>query len=539
MNQTPTKAGRLGRQVQRVLLLVTLVVGVAAAIWIWEHFRVEAFEVTVRAADDPFDTLAGEPYGAAEFLDHLELQAWAPSTGEPLALEPLDAPGAWRFKVGGEARRDARNARIRARLMWKDADNDDLSLELPAHTASDSLGRIDFTVTHRAIQRFYDQDVATELKVVDGKSNVALPDLRQRGKDVAAFEDRGGGVYRLALTARNLLDMQQQLADSITFDVVRGDQQPGGERLELTVPLAWFFTRGGGDRRVVDLDLVTGASALCPLVTDLQPVDVRQDRWPGQLTVSGEFLDRTRAARLRHHDGATIACVLGPARSDRLQLLVATAPPAGRYEVLLASEGCPEIMAGRVRVTSPWTPLSAIPLATTAPEQGSPLTLAWRAGDQRGDLAVEVSSSGGGEPWQTLGKVPATASRFDWTGVDREPGQYRVRLRPVDRDQAVASWDVTVAPPAEVLVVLYFADGSRDWSVSQAWVDGREITPEEWQTRSLARVELALGTYRWVAKGRDGQAYTGEFTVEPRHAFTEGASFDYIKLDRAVSRLRD
>ena len=224
----------------------------------------------------------------------------------------------------------------------------------------------------------------------------------------------------------------------------------------------------------------------------------------------------------------------------RLELATSSAPAPGKYEVSLESEGCAATAGGRLEVVAPSTALRALPLAAVDLERGNELALRWQHGSVNGPLAVEVSSPGGAGPWRSLAQVEAGVEHYTWPRVDLGPGSYKLRLRPVNAEAAAASWDLSISQPPELLVVLHFTDGQKNWRIREAWVDGFEITAAQWQaTGSHARVRLEPGDHLWVAKGRDHIAYTGSFVVESRHDFENTSDFDPIRIDRAESRRRD
>ena len=538
----PSTATKLGRQVRRTLLLTAVVVGMVAVFWIWERFRTEEFTVTVVAEPDPHEDLAGYPYAADGLLELMEFSARPSQNGPLLQLESHGDPYTWTFGVSGDDRRNVKNLRLRGTLTWPGSDVAGLSipLSLPVDSKSAS-GRYELVLTTGTVQNFYDDTaIAISFKVTDRQSGVALPGLRRDGMEVQAFTETEHGIYDLSVNTGTLLQMAHDEVDSLTFRITQDADDRAAENLSLSVPLVWFFRRSAAhESRVLAIDFVTEVNTLCPRVTGLQPTRVRQDRWPDRLVITGEFLDRTESVSLRHR-GREVVCSILLKTPTRLELTTGSVPVPGRYDVSLTGRGCESTVGGRVDVVAPSTPLRALPLATAAITRGDELALRWQRGSEKGPLVVEVSGPGGAGPWRSLGQAAATVEHFTWRQVDLEAGRYELRVRPVDGRSAAATWDLSITRPLEILVVIHFADGPKNWRISKAWIDGLEVTKDQWQaTGSHARVRLALGEHIWVAKGRDGIAYTGSFVVESRHDFENTADFDLIRLDRAESKRRD
>ena len=536
----PSAATKLGHQVRRILLLVTVVVGMVAFYWIWERFRTQEFEVTVIADPDPHEVLAGYPYDARGLLELMEFSARPAQNGQQLRLEPHDDPFTWTFGVSGDSRRSVKNQELRGTLTWRGSDAEGLSvpLSLPVDSES-SPGRFEVRLTTSAVENFYDDAVVTtSFKVTDQNSGAALPGLQLNETEVKGFTETQRGIYELSVYASTLLQLSQDQVDSLTFRITQDADDRATERLSLSVPLAWLFHQPtASESRVLAIAFVTEVDPLCPRATGLQPTRVRQDRWPDRLVITGEFLDRTLSASLQRR-GREVDCFILLRTPTRLELTTGSVPAPGRYEVSLTSNGCAATTGGRLDVVAPSTALQALPLAAAAVERGSELTLRWKRGSVGSPLVVEVSSPGGGAPWRSLARAEAGVEHYTWSAIDLDPGSYKVRLRVVDAESAAASWDLSVTQPPELLVVLHFTDGNENWRVREAWVDGFEVTTLE-ATGSHARVRLAPGEHLWVAKGRDRIAYTGLFVVESRHDFENTSDFDPIRLDRAESRRRD
>lgn len=540
-SSTPTAAAKLGHQIRRVLLLVAVVVGVVAAYWIWERFRTEEFQVTVVVDLDPHEELVGYPYLSNELLERMDLSVRPSFEGPRLRLKPHDDPLTWTFGVSGDDRRSVKNLQTRGFITWRGSDTEGLRIPLSVPDDPDSTpGRYVLRLTISAVQDFYESISSTLFKVRDRSTGAALPGLRLHGLEVRAFDSESPGIYRLEVDASTLLSHVYFQTDSLTFRVKQDTDDRAAERLALSVPLTWFFQKPtAGELRILDVDFVAEDNTLCPRATNLQPTRVRQDRWPDRLVITGEFLDRTLSASLRGR-GRNVGCTIVSKTLTRLELAPDSTPTPGHYEVMLESEGCPSTTGGRLQVVSPSTPLRAQALASAELERGSELTLRWRCGSKHGPLVVEVSAPGGSAPWRRLAQVAADTEHYPWPQVDLDPGSYGIRLRPVDSETATASWAFTVTRPSELLVVLHFVDGKKDWRIGRAWVDGNEIAAAEWQaTRSHARVRLTRGGHVWVATGKkDDISYKGSLVVEDNHNF-ESDDFDNIRLDRADSERRD
>jgi len=539
---TASAASKLGRQIQRVLLLVTVVIGAVGAFWIWEHYRTQKFEVVLVTAPDPHEILGGYPYDAEELIERMDFTAWPSQDGPLLELKSKDEPQTWTFGVKGEDRQSIKAQNLRGALTWRGSDVEGLTIPLnyPVESTEKS-GRYELTLRTGAVEDFYeDAIITTTFKVVDRNTHASLPGLTLDGLEVRGFDPVSPGIYEVSVDAGMLLDLERGQIDSLAFRVTQTRDERAAENLSLSVPLAWFFNQPTAtELRVLAVDFVTEIDPLCPRATGLQPRSVQQNQWPGSLVVTGEFLDRTRSASLKRGNQA-MACTIVRATPTRLELATESAPDPGAYELTLQSDGCGPTTGGRLQVLTAVTALRALPLATTDIEAGGPMTIRWQRGSTRGPLVVEVSGPGGAGPWRALADVSAEANQHTWPAVDLGPGSHKLRLRSPDNNKVLASWNFLVVAPSKMLVVLHFADGAKNWRIREAWVDGREIAAGEMQaTGSHARITLAPGEHRWVAKGRDGVAYTGSFNVESHHQFQEGGDFELIRLDRVESRRRD
>jgi len=529
-----TAAGRIGRQIQRSLILAAVIVGVVAAFWAWERVRVETFEISIQVADDPLDDLDG-PLEAHECGDHISFEVWSRPGGELLILEPRD-DGLWEFKVRGNARQDVKDMNLRAYMYWTDSTNEDLRLDthLGMVMSESRDNRFELNISIAKIEAFFSQSVRTEIKVNDGASGMPLGGLRHNGFTVQALEDLGQGNYRLTMSARSLLSPGGETPDSLTFQVEQDGQPADDDQLLLTVPLAWFYYPDQVAKRVIEASRVTGPASRCPLAHGVQPSRVQRDQWPAQLAVLGENLDRADAVVLRG-DTERIDGIITGRSKHRLVYRTADTPPLGSYEVVVIAEDCSEARAGVIRITPRPAEFSRLPLEADEISKGGSLSLRWRPGQRRDDLVVDVSAPDGQEPWRKVGDAMATAGRFTWENVDLEPGQYRIRVRPENNRTTLAAWDLSVSAPWELQVIINFKDGGFYWNQRRVWIDGRELGATE-HTADIVQVRLTTGIHEWESVDMAMEKFTGTFEVRNVHGVQHDASEEIIEIMKADAR---
>lgn len=538
-------AQRIGRLIQRAMLMVAVVVGVVAAYWIWERVRSETFEVQVVAQVDPYGTLAGFSYDSTEqLLALMDLEVYV--AGGSAALDKSPVPGedsVWSFAVSGDERAIVRNMQLRGRLLWHGSDNDELTLNMPAPTLVDSIpNRFQLTLSPEAVLNYYENtEVTTEFAL--HLNGIPQPGLVHDGVSGMDLEAIDGGRYRLQTIVDLLL--QEQLSGTDTLSVtVRPADDADTRSWAIAVPLRWFFDRpdGPGQQRIVRL--VDGQThVVCPRPRTLEPTEIRIDRWSGEMTVTGDNLDLVTAAELRQRD-QRLACRIVAATETSLRLAIAGSPAPGTFELILRSESCESVAAGRIRVTRRIQPLRPVALDDPEVVRGQPVTVQWVPGSTTGQIIIETAEAGDNPRWQRRESVDARAGRSGPLVFADAPGSQSIRLRHAATDAILATWRVAVTPPPDITIVIRFLarEGGQlqDWPLETIWLDGRQLTASELVTPNQVKTTVPLGDVRWVAKGRfEPQRYTGVITVVPEHDFALGRDMEIIQIVREDAELRN
>ncbi len=523
MSDPVTSRERLARNIRISATIVVLVVGVLGGYTLWQICCAQhEYVVAVEVEFDPTGAGNASVVRSEQLLERLGLEVSLGAPGVVLAVfdPPYADPIPVRVK-GRAQRQDIEAGQARARLRHRDADPDQLWMDLGLATQNGDTLR--YVLGHAAADAFLERRIET-LVSVRNQFGDPVPGLRAPGQNIK--EDAAqAGVYRVGIDIDELLYDELTGEESMQFRAVGEDKE-----YRLEVPYRWF-RRAKAEQHVVSVEEEKNTELPSPQPAGFSPTRAVARQWDGALVVTGVDLDLVEEYRLRSGDRSVARGeVSGDNRSLRVNLNDPRSLGPGSYELVLESRTGEMIpVPGRLRLRGAFEWLA--PGQSAVLERGSALDLRWRAGGLGGDILVEVQRQGGDGGWLIAHRGPVAAGSAQWAteGLEAaDEGQYILRatlidqpsLRPIER-----RWELTGPERVEV-VIRFMLDGRRFGNIQALRIDDERVDLSQEADPALIRTRLAPGEHQIRVEGTLVQPHTEKIFVDEA-----GKRFD-IQLQR-------